>query len=84
MLDAIREGWADSCASQPLPDFGIVVEWVERRFAGQGVEPGAVRREGAPWSPAQIEHSDIGWKLLLATTPVSEKNVDDKSLWANQ
>lgn len=84
MLQAIRDGRADFCASQPLTDFGIVVDWIEDNFAGRPVQGGVVERPGAPWSPAHVERSDIGWKLLLTTTAVTAQNVDDKSLWGNQ
>ena len=36
-----------------------------------------VVEEGALWSPARIEDSDVGKQLLLATTSVTEENVDE-------
>lgn len=82
-LDAIRDGLADQCSSQPIPDFGIVANYIEMELNGETVAPGEVVEEGALWSPARIEESDVGLQLLLATTSVTPDNVDDERLWGN-
>lgn len=82
-LDAIRDGWADQCSSQPIPDFGIVVNYIEMELNGEEIQTGEVVEEGALWSPARIEDSDVGLQLLLATTSVTPDNVDDERLWGN-
>ncbi len=53
-------------------------------MAGEEITEGTVEREGALWSPARIEMSDVGPQLFLATTSVTPDNVDDPRLWANQ
>jgi ABC-type sugar transport system substrate-binding protein len=82
-LSNIREGFQDQCSSQPNPDFGLLVNYVEMQLNGETVEPGPVVKEGAPWSPAKIEESDTGLMLNLATTNVTAENVDDPTLWGN-
>jgi ABC-type sugar transport system substrate-binding protein len=82
-LQAIRDGWADQSSNQPIPDFGIIVNYIEMELNGQTIEPGEVVQEGALWSPARIEESDVGLQLFLATTSVTPENVDDPRLWAN-
>ena len=83
-LSNIREGFQDQCSSQPNPDFGILVNYIEREFNGETIQPGLVVQEGAPWSPAKIEESDVGLMLNLATTSVTKDNVDDPALWGNK
>jgi ABC-type sugar transport system substrate-binding protein len=83
-LSNIREGYQDQCSSQPNPDFGILVNYIEKEFNGEAIEPGDVIQEGAPWSPAKIETSDVGLMLNLATTSVTSENVDDPALWGNK
>ena len=83
-LTNIRLGFQDQCSSQPNPDFGILVNYIEMEFNGQAIEPGDVVQEGAPWSPATIVDSDVGLMLNLATTNVTVDNVDDPSLWGNK
>lgn len=83
-LQAIRDGYMDQASSQPLTDFGIVVEWIEQELKGKPIIEGEVKREGAPWSPARVVMSDIGPTLILSTTSVTEANVNDGRLWANQ
>lgn len=82
-LQAIRDGYADESSNQPIPDFGIIVNYIEMQLNGQAVKPGPVVEEGALWSPAQIKESDVGLQLFLATTPVGPDNVNDPRLWAN-
>jgi hypothetical protein len=52
-------------------------------LAGEEIVEGEVIQEGALWSPARIEASDVGPQLFLATTSVGPENVDDERLWAN-
>jgi ABC-type sugar transport system substrate-binding protein len=82
-LDNIRAGFQDQCSSQPNPDFGILVNYIEMVLKGQKIVAGPVVQAGAPWSPAKIVQSDTGMMLNLATTSVSKANVDDKALWGN-
>ena len=83
-LDAIRDGFSDQASNQPIPDFGVVaVDFIEQELAGQTIEPQELVQEGALWSPARIENSDIGPQLFLATTSVGPDNVDDERLWGN-
>jgi ABC-type sugar transport system substrate-binding protein len=82
-LQAIRDGYADESSNQPIPDFGIIANYIEKELNGEKIEPGPVTQEGALWSPARIEDSDVGPQLFLATTAVTKDNVDDPRLWAN-
>lgn len=82
-LNNIRAGFQDQCSSQPNPDFGLLVNYVEMELNGETIEVGEVVKEGAPWSPAKIEMTETGLMLNLATTNVTPENVDDKSLWGN-
>jgi ABC-type sugar transport system substrate-binding protein len=84
-LQAIRDGWADQCSTQPVPDFGIVVNWIEQELNGQPVKEGPVVQEGALWSPAQIKiNADGTPELFLSTTSATEKNASDPGLWGNK
>jgi len=83
-VQAIREGWADMCSSQPIPDFGIIVNFIEKELNGEAITEGTVTQPDALWSPATIEKTDVGFQLLLRTTPVTIDNVNDPRLWANQ
>jgi ABC-type sugar transport system substrate-binding protein len=82
-LTAIRDGNADQSSNQPIPDFGIITDYIEMELAGEEIVEGEVIQEGALWSPARIEASDVGPQLFLATTSVGPENVDDERLWAN-
>lgn len=83
-LDLIREGKFDQASNQPIPDFGVLAaDYIEQELGGQAVEAGDVIEEGALWSPARIEDSDVGPQLFLATTSVTVDNVDDERLWGN-
>ena len=83
-LQAIREHFVDCAVSQPLTDFGIVADWIERRFRAQSPMPGRVEEHDALWGPAELIDGPHGMQLLLRTTPVTGDNVDDPRLWANQ
>ena len=80
----IRDGNSDQASNQPIPDFGVVAaDYIEKALNGETIEPGEVVKEGALWSPARIEDSDVGPQLFLATTSVGPDNVDDERLWGN-
>ncbi len=81
---AIRDGFADQVSNQPVPDFGIVVDWIEKELAGETISAGEVVRDGALWSPAEVRESPEGLQLFLSTTSVTVDNVDHPGLWANQ
>ena len=83
-LESIRMGYSDQASSQPLPDFGIITDWIAMELEGAMIETGDVIQEGAPWSPASITDSDTGYMLNLATTSVNPDNVTSDSLWGNQ
>ena len=82
-LQGIRDGYVDQSSNQPIPDFGIITDYIEMELNGETIEEGEVVQEGALWSPARIEASDVGPQLFLATTSVGPDNVDDERLWAN-
>jgi ABC-type sugar transport system substrate-binding protein len=83
-LDAIRAGHMDQASNQPIPDFGVViVDYIEKELNGETIEAGEVVQEGALWSPARIEDSEVGPQLFLSTTSVGAENVDDPRLWGN-
>ncbi len=82
-LQGIRDGYVDQSSNQPIPDFGIIVDYIEKELNGEAIEAGDVVQEGALWSPARVEDSEVGPQLFLATTSVGPDNVDDERLWAN-
>jgi len=83
-VQAIRDGWMDQASNQPVPDFGLIADFIEQELRGTPISPGEVVREGELWSPARIEESDVGPQLFLATTSVTAANVDDPRLFGNQ
>lgn len=83
-LQAIRDGYADCVASQPINDYGIVTEYIAARLKGEPIVPGEVKREGAAWSPATLRDTARGLLLQLRTVPVTRQNVDDAYLWGNR
>ena len=84
MLDLIREGATDQTSAQPIPDFGVLAaDFIEKKLNGEMIEPGEVVQEGALWSPARIEDSEIGLQLFLSTMSVTSDNVDEPRLWGN-
>jgi len=83
-VQAIKDGFADQVSNQPIPDFGIVVEWIARELQGEVITEGEVVKEGALWSPAIVKLSPVGPQLFLSTTSVTVQNVDEPGLWANQ
>lgn len=83
-IQGIRDGYVDQASSQPLTDFGILVDWIEKRLNGQKIHKETITDKNVLWSPAFVKETDIGWQLLLSTTSVTKDNVDDKLLWGNQ
>lgn len=83
-LDAIRKGYEDALGAQPIPDFGVIVNYIKTELEGKQIHKQTVTQEGTLWSPAQVKSSDTGWQLFLSTTLVTPQNVDDKRLWGNQ
>jgi ABC-type sugar transport system substrate-binding protein len=83
-LDFVRAGTFDQSSNQPIPDFGVVAaDFIEKELRGEKIGVQEVVQEGALWSPARIEESDVGLQLLLSTTSVGQENVDDARLWGN-
>jgi ABC-type sugar transport system substrate-binding protein len=83
-LAAIYDGIHDGCGSQPVSDFGIVVDWIEKAMNDQPIEEGEVVKEGAPWSPAHIvKNTDGTMELFLGTTLVNKDNIQDTAIWTN-
>jgi len=84
MLEAILDGIADGTASQPLSDFGIVVQWIEKELSGQQIQEGEVTQAGAPWSPAHVKINKDGTpELFLATLKVTSANIANPAIWTN-
>ena len=83
-LAAMRDGFVDQVSSQPILDFAVIVDWMERDFAHQPGGVGTVVKEGALWSPATVKREDVGRELFLSTTSVTPANVDDPRLWGNE
>jgi ABC-type sugar transport system substrate-binding protein len=84
-VQAIRDGYADESSNQPINYFGIITDWIEMELNGETVEEGEVVQEGALWSPAKVvANADGTMELFLATTPVTEENVDNPDFWANE
>jgi len=82
-LQAIRDGYSDESSSQPISDFGIIVNWIQDKFDGKDTAEGEVAQEGALWSPAQVVMSDVGPMLNLGTTKITSENADLTALWGN-
>ncbi len=83
-LEAIRQGFVDCVAAQPLTEYGIVADWIDKRFHGEAPKPGRVVDGEALWAPAELIDGPNGMQLQLRTTLVTKDNVDDPRLWANQ
>jgi simple sugar transport system substrate-binding protein/ribose transport system substrate-binding protein len=83
-LSSMRDGYLDQASSQPLSDFGIIVDWIARALRGEAILEGETRKDGAMWSPAVVRRTDVGMELTLSTTSVTAANVDHAALWANQ
>ncbi len=55
-LSSIRAGHSDQASSQPLPDFGIITDWIEMEMSGMMIETGDVVQEGAPGHRPALPH----------------------------
>ena len=62
----------------------MVVEYIEKKLNGEGIEEGQVVQEGALWSPAQLKMADVGFQLFLSATDISIDDIDNPGLWGNQ
>jgi ABC-type sugar transport system substrate-binding protein len=82
-LKAIRDGFQDEAYNQPNTDFGVITNFMEMELQGKKIPLGTYTVQGATWSPAQIEESDVGLMMLMKMNVVTKANVDDKSLWGN-
>jgi len=83
-VQAIKDGWADESSNQPIPDFGLVLDFVEQELNGTPVAEGPFVKEGALWSPAVIKlNADGTPECFLSTTAVTAENADNPGLWAN-
>jgi ABC-type sugar transport system substrate-binding protein len=83
-VQAIRDGWADESSGQPIPDFGIITNYIQKELKGQKITAGTVVKNGALWSPAKIKSTPEGFSLVLSTTYITIKNANNPGLWANQ
>jgi ABC-type sugar transport system substrate-binding protein len=83
-LGYVREGLWDAVASQPLPDYGIVMGKVIKDYLdGKGLPKGQIIDPNALWSPADVTETEFYTRVLLKTAVVTKENVDDERLWAN-
>lgn len=83
-VQAIRAGWADQSSGQPIPDFGSIVDYIQKELNGQKLTVGKVVKKGALWSPAYIKSTKEGLQLNLSTTNITIANANHPGLWANQ
>lgn len=83
-VQAIRDGWGDESSGQPIPDFGIITNFIQKQLNGQKIKPGIVTEKRALWSPAKIKATPEGLSLVLSTTVITIKNANNPGLWANQ
>jgi len=84
-LKLIRNKELLASINMPFEDEGYLVAKYAIDFVkGKAIEPGAVIKEGASWSPAEIAETEQGMFLLTKPTPVTIENVDDPFLWANK
>jgi len=82
-LDRIRAGSQDATVNQPMLDFGVLAEFVNKYLDGEELSTGTYEQDGAMWSPAEIEDTEYGLTMLLGTL-VTQENVEDPTLWGNQ
>ena len=84
MLSAIHSGFADQSSSQPFPDFGIISLWIKRGLDKMPFDPDFPTPVGVSWPSVTVQKGETGYQLLMATTSVTNQNVDNKQLWGNQ
>ncbi|MCL4559477.1 MAG: sugar ABC transporter substrate-binding protein [Chloroflexi bacterium] len=83
-VQAVKDGWADESSNQPIPDFGLVLDFVEKVLNGETLTEGQLTKDGALWSPAVIKkNADGTLECFLSTTAVTAANADNPGLWAN-
>jgi ABC-type sugar transport system substrate-binding protein len=83
-VNAIKEGWSDQSSNQPIPDFGLIVDFIEQELGGKPLAEGEMVKEGALWSPAVIKkNADGSLEAFLSTTSVTIDNAENPALWAN-
>ncbi len=83
-VQAVKDGWSDQSSNQPVPDFGLIVDFVEMELNGTPIAEGEYAIEGALWSPAKIvKNADGSFEAFLRTTSVTIDNAEDPGLWAN-
>ncbi len=83
-VQAIKDGWADESSNQPVPDFGLIVDFIQQEFDGKPIQEGQFVKAGALWSPAVIKKNADGTpECFLSTTAVTAANADNPGLWAN-
>ena len=83
-VQAVKDGWADQSSNQPIPDFGLIVDFIEQELNGTPIAEGEYAIEGALWSPAKIvKNADGSFEAFLRTTSVTIDNAEEPALWAN-
>jgi ABC-type sugar transport system substrate-binding protein len=83
-VQAIKDGYADESSNQPIPDFGMIVDFIQQEMDGKPIQEGEIKKEGALWSPAVIKKNTDGTpEAFLSTTAVTIDNADNPGLWAN-
>lgn len=83
-VQAVKDGWADESSNQPIPDFGLVLDFVQKVLNGEQLTEGKLEKAGALWSPAVIKkNADGTLECFLSTTAVTKANSDNPGLWAN-
>jgi ABC-type sugar transport system substrate-binding protein len=79
----MSEGWQDATVNQPMLDFGVLANFVKMYLDGETLETGVYEEEGMNWSPANIEDTEYGLTMSLATWLITADDVDDPTLWGN-
>ena len=79
----MAEGWQDATVNQPMLDFGVLANFVKKYLDGEELTAGVYEEEGMKWSPANIEETEYGLTMSLATWLITADDVDDPTLWGN-
>jgi len=82
-LKNMADGFQDATVNQPMLDFGVLAQFVQKYLDGEKLTTGTFTQEGAPWSPATISESENGLTLLMGTWLITKDDVNDMSLWGN-
>ena len=81
-LENIWGGVHDGCGGQPVSDFPVVSNYMDKVFKGEAIEEGEFVQEGAIWSPARVaKDADGNFHLFLATLLVDESNIATDAPW---